>query len=106
MTDLAKLRYGFWVVVVGLVVVLVVYAVAIRTWGGAADVAEVVSSVTAVVGTIVGAFFGVQVGAAGKEKAEEQRDKAQEQVRELAGAISETTYKAIAQSRSDLFGPG
>jgi len=103
--DLARLKYGFLVVLIGLAVILVLYAVAIRTWSSATDVATVVSSVTAAVGTIVGAFFGIQAGAAGKEKAEEQRDRAQAQARELAAALSRAEYQSVAASRRDLFGP-
>jgi vacuolar-type H+-ATPase subunit I/STV1 len=104
MDDLAKIKYGFWVVLAGLLVVLLVYAVAVMNWKAASDVAAVVSSASAVVGTIVGAFFGVQVGSAGKEKAEEQRDKAQAQAQELAAALPPEQYRSLAASRKDLFG--
>lgn len=89
----------------GLMVVLLVYGIAVVNWRSASGVAAVVGSVSGVIGTIVGAFFGVQVGAAGKEKAEDQRDRAQEQLRELAFVTSPATYEALRAARADLFGP-
>jgi hypothetical protein len=86
-SDGLRSKYGFWVVVVGLAVVALVWTVAILNWKQASDVATAVGSVTGVVGTLVGAYFGVQVGAAGKEKAERDRDDAQDKVSKLAGAL-------------------
>ena len=87
-TDQLRIKYGFWVVFIGLIVVVVVSLVAILKWTTAADVTAVVGCVTGVVGTVVGAFFGVQVGSAGKEKAESERKVAQDKVEALASALN------------------
>ena len=47
-----------------------------------------VGSITGVVGTLAGAFFGVHAGAAGKEKADAERQKAQEKVERLAAMLA------------------
>ena len=86
-TDELRIKYGFWVVIIGLIVVAVVSLIAILKWTTAADVTAVVGSVTGVVGTVVGAFFGVQVGSAGKEKTESERKVAQDKVEALASAL-------------------
>ena len=94
-TDQMRLRYGFWIVVIGLVLVTLVLVAAILKWNSASDVATVVGSVTGVVGTIIGAFFGVQVGSAGKEKAETARNKAEDKVVRLAAALNPIEAKNI-----------
>jgi len=82
-----RIKYGFYLVIIGLVVILVVSLVAVRKYTTANDVVTVIGSVTGVIGTIVGAFFGVQVGAAGKEKAEAARQEAEEKALKLASAM-------------------
>jgi hypothetical protein len=86
-TDLLRIRLGFWVVVLGLGVLLAVAAASIARWEAAADVAMVVGSVSGVIGTIVGAFFGVQVGSAGRERAEAERRRAEERALRLAAEL-------------------
>jgi hypothetical protein len=76
--DELRVRYGRDVVIAGLVVLLIALGVAVFNWDTAQDVSVVLAALTGTVGTIVGAFFGVSVGAAGKEKAEDARDKAEE----------------------------
>jgi hypothetical protein len=56
-----RTRYGFYLVIIGLVVILAVLLIAVRKYATASDVVTVIGSVTGVIGTIVGAFFGVQV---------------------------------------------
>jgi hypothetical protein len=86
-TDELRIKYGFWTVLVGLGVVLVVCVMAALTWHSAGEVATVVGSITGVVGTIVGAFFGVHVGSVGKEKAEQDRKDAEDKALRLASAL-------------------
>jgi hypothetical protein len=85
--DQLRIRYGFWIVIVGLLVIVLVFLSAIARWTVAADVTAVVGSVTGVVGTVVGAFFGVQVGSAGKEKAENDRKAAEDKALRFAAAL-------------------
>jgi hypothetical protein len=75
--DMARIRYGAWLIVAAFALLGVVVGVAVSQFSTASDVTAVVGSVTTVVGTIIGAFFGVQAGAAGKEAAEAGRAKAE-----------------------------
>jgi hypothetical protein len=97
-SDQMRIKYGFWVVVIGLVAVVMVFVVAVAKWNTAGDVSAVVGSVTGVVGTIVGAFFGIQVGSAGKEKAENERKKAEDKALKLASHLDPGIAKNILDS--------
>jgi|AntDryMetagUQ889_1029465.scaffolds.fasta_scaffold03528_3 threonine/homoserine/homoserine lactone efflux protein len=81
-------RQGFWVVVVGLLVVLTAFIVAVLRYEQAAQAATALGPVTAVVGTLVGAYFGVRVGSAGREKAEAARQVESNKVQKLAAAAA------------------
>ena len=76
--DELRSRYGRDVVFAGLAVLLLALTVTVWRWKTAQDVSVVLSAFTGTVGTIVGAFFGISAGAAGKEKAEAERSKAEE----------------------------
>jgi uncharacterized protein YacL len=115
MTDeTVRMRYGLWVVVIGLLIVLAVVGLALLKFSTANDITAVVGSVTSVIGTIVGAFFGIHVGAAGKDKAEDRANKAEDKASkaankalqlatELAGTMPPEDYKSLQASRPDLF---
>ena len=75
--DMARIRYGAWLIVAAFALLGVVVGVAVSQFSTASDVTAVVGSVTTVVGTIIGAFFGVQAGASGKEAAEAGRANAE-----------------------------
>jgi hypothetical protein len=85
--DQLRIKYGFWIVFLGLVVAAAVFFGAIFHWTAAADVATAVGSVTGVIGTIVGAFFGIQAGSEGKEQAETARVKAETNAFQIALAL-------------------
>lgn len=76
--DQLRIRYGRDVVLAGLVVLILTLSVAVWRWSTAQDVALILGTITGTVGTIVGAFFGINVGAAGKEKAEDARSTAED----------------------------
>ena len=105
MQDILRLKYGFWVVIIGMLVVCLIFVVSILRWSLAADVASAVGAAAGVIGTIVGAFFGVQVGSAGKEMLEAQRDIAVKKIEELQGVMSPAEYQIVKNARPDLFGP-
>ncbi len=88
-------QYGFWIIIAGFIVVLLVFLVSVHKWAESKDVTAAVGSVTGVVGTLAGAYFGVHVGAAGKEKAEQQRDAAQAKVERIAALIDPKQAKEI-----------
>ena len=97
-TDQLRIRYGFWVVVMGFILVGAVFAVAVWKWNTATDVTAVVGAVTGVVGPVVGAFFGIQVGSAGKEKAEAARKDAEETALRLAAALPPGEAERVLRS--------
>lgn len=76
--DGMRLRYGFWIIIIGFGLVAFITVVSIFAWSEVTNVATVVGAVSSLVGTVVGAFFGVQFGSAGREKAEAARDRSQE----------------------------
>ena len=75
--------YGFIIVVVGVITVVIVFLITMYMFSGLFDnVAEtpndgatlVITAMTSlfgVIGTLVGAFFGVRVGLSGKEKSDD-----------------------------------
>lgn len=79
--DLARVKYGAWLIGAAFVLLGVVFAIAASQFKAAADVTAVVGSVATVVGTIIGAYFGLQVGSSGKEAAEAGRNQAEKTAR-------------------------
>jgi hypothetical protein len=86
--DMARVRYGAWLVGAAFVVLAVVFGVAVSQFTTAADVTATVGSVATVIGTIIGAFFGVQVGSSGKESAEAGRNNAERAARMALGKLN------------------
>jgi hypothetical protein len=86
--DSSRYLYGLVVVLAGFAVVLVVFILSNNKWSESKDVTAAVGAVTGVVGTLAGAFFGVHVGAAGKDRAEAERDAAQNKVEKLAALMA------------------
>jgi hypothetical protein len=86
--DIMRMRYGFWIVVIGFAVVLLALVLAIKLgeWKDVKDVTTLLSAVTGIVGGLAGAFFGVHVGAAGKEQANAERREAQRQLLNFAAS--------------------
>jgi uncharacterized membrane protein YbhN (UPF0104 family) len=96
--DAGRWKYGLWVVFAGLAVILVAFGGALVAFSEAADVSTALAPVTGVVGTIVGAYFGVQAGAAGKDKAEEERAQATELAHHALGALPEDKAEKVMQA--------
>jgi hypothetical protein len=90
-----KPLYGFLIIISGFAVVLAIFLVSLKQWTDVKDVTTAVGAVTGTVGSLAGAFFGVHAGAAGKEKAEQQRDAVQNKVERLA-ALMEPALAAKA----------
>ncbi|RZS34398.1 hypothetical protein EV193_109189 [Herbihabitans rhizosphaerae] len=68
---------GFWAVLAGLGALVVIVAIALLQFDGAADVVSVTTAAGTVIGTVVGAFFGVATGQEGRKQAEEGRKEAE-----------------------------
>ena len=90
---------AFLVMVVGLVVIaLVVMKIPISAEGWKpSDVTTIVGSLTTFLGSVVGAFLGVQVGAAGKDKAEAARAKAEDTAKKALAALPPGDAERIAR---------
>lgn len=82
--DAARWRYGFYVVVTGIVAILVAFGAAVFASG---QFAPLFAGVAGVVGTIIGAYFGVQAGQSGKARVEAELSRAQELVVRLAAYV-------------------
>ncbi|MGC5010194.1 hypothetical protein ACLQ2R_05475 [Streptosporangium sp. DT93] len=82
--EAARWRYGFYVVVMGLVVILAGFVViALRNGDTAAPFAGLVG----VSGAIIGAYFGVQVGQSGKDRVEAELRRTNEMAIRLAAKV-------------------
>jgi hypothetical protein len=96
--DSGKWKYGLAVVLAGLAVILIAFFLSLNEYDKAPDVSTALAPVTGVVGTLVGAYFGVQVGAAGKEKAEDARAKSEEEAKAALAALPPDQAEAVRMS--------
>ncbi len=97
--DRLRLRYGFWIIIIGFALVAFITIISIFRWAEVTSVATVVGAVASLVGTVVGAFFGVQAGGVGKERAEAARERSEEVTRT---ALSMLPPEAAEQLRSEM----
>lgn len=93
--DKLRISRGFWVAMFGLLLVGVAFLASLARFTTAADVSAAVGAVSGIVGTVVGAFFGVNVGAAGKEKAENSRDQAENKALALAAELPQERAREV-----------
>ncbi|MFF3668949.1 hypothetical protein [Microtetraspora malaysiensis] len=82
--DADRWRYGFYVVLTGLVVTLAGFSVAVVSTGQASTL---FAGLAGVVGTLTGAYFGVQSGQAGKAKAEAELRRVNERAMRMASYV-------------------
>ncbi|MEU8245175.1 hypothetical protein [Nonomuraea sp. NPDC048916] len=82
--DAARWRYGFYVVLTGIVAVLVAFGAAVFATG---QFAALFAGVAGVIGTIIGAYFGVQAGQSGKARVEAELVRSNELVIRLAAYV-------------------
>ncbi len=68
--DDEKVRLGFYVVIIGMVIAGLLLLAAMYRYTTAQDVATSIGPLTTLIGTLAGAFFGQQIGSAGKDKAQ------------------------------------
>ncbi|MFC4063241.1 hypothetical protein ACFOWE_33590 [Planomonospora corallina] len=82
--EAARWRYGFFVVLTGLILILIGFVFIVLTdGGGAAPFAGLVG----VCGAIMGAYFGVQVGQSGKSRIEAELRRTHEMTIRLAAKV-------------------
>lgn len=98
--DRLRLRYGFWIIITGFVLVFLITLISTFRWAEDTSVATVVGAVASLVGTVVGAFFGVQVGSVGRERAEAARERSDEGMK---AALSMLPPEAAEKLRADMY---
>lgn len=102
----AEKSLGFWIVILGLGVMVMTLAIAALRWVAAPDVTMVVSGMGSIVGSLVGAFFGVQIGAAGKSEADKNAANANAKLAWMAmGITDEHVRNDYRQQLGRLVGP-
>ncbi len=80
--DQQRIRYGLWILLTGFaLLVALITVVSIFKWDDVTSVATAIGATTSLVGTVVGSFLGVQVGSAGKERVEIDRQRLEDTVR-------------------------
>jgi hypothetical protein len=79
--DQQRIRYGLWIILTGFALVALITVVSIFKWDDVTSVATAIGATTSLVGTVVGSFLGVQVGSAGKERVETDRQRLEDTVR-------------------------
>jgi hypothetical protein len=93
--EAARWRYGFFVVVTGLVVILIGFVViALRS----SDMSAAFAGLVGVSGAIIGAYFGVQVGQSGKDRIESELRRTNEIAIRLAAKIHAHDADAVINS--------
>jgi len=110
MDETTRFKYGLYVVGMGFAILLIAMGLAFYRWTTVTDITAVISSVGTIIGTVVGAFFGLNIGAAGKadvvqdkNKAEQDRDKAQKKVELLAAAMDRGVFDQVKSQNATLF---
>lgn len=84
--DLVRMQYAFMIGMTGILAAAFITLILIFLgWKVASDIVAVVGLFTSASGTLVGTFFGLQVGSAGKEAEQQERQK-----------IQRTTARALA----------
>lgn len=84
-------EYGFWVVVIAIVAVLVAFLVSLTRLTVDGDVSTAASAMFAAVGTLAGAYFGFHAGSSGKRNAENERQQEALKSQKLAALAHESS---------------
>jgi glucose-6-phosphate-specific signal transduction histidine kinase len=82
--DQVRWRYGFLVVVFGIIAILIAFGAAVFA---TQESVVLFAGLAGVVGTIMGAYFGIQAGQSGKAKVEAELARSQELVVRLAAYV-------------------
>ena len=87
-TDDSRIGSALIIAILGLLIPAILVVILVSKGWNASDVSSIVGVFISIVGTLVGAFLGVQVGAAGKDKAQNLANRA-------LAALPPETAKAI-----------
>lgn len=82
--EAARWRYGFYVVLLGLIAILIGFVVVVLRGG---ESAAPFAGLVGVSGAIIGAYFGVQVGQSGKDRVEAELRRTNEMAIRLAAKV-------------------
>ena len=98
-TEQMRIRYAFWLAVVGLLLaaalVLILLIANPKAVTTSADIVAIVGLFTSVLGTLVGAFFGVQIGSAGRDKEQQNAQAANRLAQRALAALAPTDAAAV-----------
>ena len=97
-----RIKYGFWIILMGFILVALITAASILKWNDVTSVATAIGATTSLVGTVVGSFLGVQVGSAGKERVEADRNNLEEMVRLALSMVPPEVAKQIQEEGRNL----
>jgi len=100
--DRMRIKYGFWIILMGFILVALITAASILKWNDVTSVATAIGATTSLVGTVVGSFLGVQVGSAGKERVEADRNNLEEMVRLALSMVPPEVAKQIQEEGRNL----
>src|SRR3712207_5439618 len=95
--DQQRIRYGLWIILTGFALVALITVVSIFKWDDVTSVATAIGATTSLVGTVVGSFLGVQVGSAGKERVETDRQRLEDTVRLALSMLPPEIAKQLQQ---------
>ena len=92
-----RIRYGLLIILTGFALVALVSLVSIWRWEDVTSVATAIGATTSLVGTVVGSFLGVQVGSAGKERVEADRQQVEEMARVALSMLPPDVAKQLRE---------
>ena len=95
--DRMRIRYGLLIILTGFALVALVSLVWIWRWEDVTSVATAIGATTSLVGTVVGSFLGVQVGSAGKERVEADRQQVEEMARAALSMLPPDVAKQLRE---------
>jgi hypothetical protein len=95
--DQIKAQLGAVIVLAGFVGILIALWLVLGRFADAKDVTSIMAPITTAIAGLGGAFFGVNLGQQGKEKAEDDRNKAQQRAELYASQLPKAEADAIMQ---------
>ena len=103
--DQLRIKYGFWIILMGFLLIALITAASILKWNDVTSVATAIGATTSLVGTVVGSFLGVQVGSAGKERVEADRKQLEETARIALSMLPPEVARQVQEDIGSLSRP-
>ena len=100
--DQMRIKYGLWIILAGFLLVALITVAYIYKWNDVTSVATAIGATTSLASTVVGSFLGVQVGSAGKERVEADRNNLEEMVRLALSMVPPEVAKQIQEEGRNL----